>query len=385
MKKKQLLLALSAFVLIVSGIYNADLQDAARTATYGNFDVPGQESWVMKLHPGIADLASSVEYGEFHAQVLIAVGLLFVLTFVFMLMKRKQDMIKRLLVQWLSFVIARLGVLRTAGVCPVKRTQLGIFPFLNCQACEMATGACPIGMLQWQLMQHRFPSLVIGILVLSGVLLGRSVCGWLCPFGFVSDLFSRISPAPRISLSPKWLYLKYFVLAGLLTAPIWTSAIFCRFFCQSGFWLGLLPYYLTTGRPDWAGDLSASFNAWTNCHIFFGLFFLLGLILLNGRWFCRYLCPLGAWYGLFNRIAMVSVIHEQEKCTQCTACRKACPMGVDLRNDNFLNRSNCISCGRCTRLCNARHFRIQPFNPGSKSAKNLTNVNTKQAARREGG
>jgi|GEM_PF-7095547 len=105
---------------------------------------------------------------------------------------------------------------------------------------EMATGACPIGMMQWSLMHMRFPFMAVGIVLLSGAVLGRAVCGWLCPFGFLCDAFDRAS------LKKYWLpfqagYLKFLVLMLIFTAVAWPAPYFCSNLCQSGSIFGLLP------------------------------------------------------------------------------------------------------------------------------------------------
>ena len=68
-------------------------------------------------------------------------------------------------------------------------------PVLNCYSCPGALGACPIGALQASLggMKHHFPFYVLGMLMLFGIVLGRVVCGLLCPFGLVQDLLDRKS------------------------------------------------------------------------------------------------------------------------------------------------------------------------------------------------
>ena len=94
-------------------------------------------------------------------------------------------------------------------------------PVLNCYSCPGALGACPIGALQASLggMKHHFPFYVLGMLMLFGIVLGRVVCGLLCPFGLVQDLLHKI-PLPKWKV-PKKIdqparYLKYVILAVLV-------------------------------------------------------------------------------------------------------------------------------------------------------------------------
>lgn len=67
-------------------------------------------------------------------------------------------------------------------------------PGLNCYSCPGALGACPLGALQSSLsgVLLRFPFYVLGLMLLFGLLFGRTVCGWLCPFGFIQELLYKI-------------------------------------------------------------------------------------------------------------------------------------------------------------------------------------------------
>ena len=71
-------------------------------------------------------------------------------------------------------------------------------PGLNCYSCPGATGACPIGSLQAVIGSWNFKMAyyVVGFLIFVGALLGRLVCGFLCPFGLIQDLLNKI-PFPK--------------------------------------------------------------------------------------------------------------------------------------------------------------------------------------------
>ena len=110
------------------------------------------------------------------------------------------------------------------GVIFQGKSKVLCVPGLNCYSCPGALGACPIGALQAALGQRRFPAYVLGTLVLFGVLLGRLVCGFLCPFGLLQDLLDRV-PLPKLKV-PKRLdkplrYLKYAVL--VLLVVLWVK------------------------------------------------------------------------------------------------------------------------------------------------------------------
>ena len=67
------------------------------------------------------------------------------------------------------------------------------------------------------------------------------------------------------------------------------------------------------------------------------------------RAFCRYLCPLGAFYSLFNRFAFYQMKLDKNKCIGCKKCEESCPMGVEVTKD--INSVECIRCGKCKEVC----------------------------------
>ncbi|MFZ2955810.1 MAG: 4Fe-4S binding protein [Candidatus Ozemobacteraceae bacterium] len=367
-----LLLGLALLMLLIGGILNQSELIPVQM-TYGNFDIPGKISFVNRLAPGVSDFASAKVYSfaETHWHPLLALfGVLFPLTLFLGLYRNQEfwrDGITRVLTQWLTFVISRLGVFRAGNVWPIRRSCLGTFPFLNCQACEMTTGACPIGLLQNLLVRGHLPFQLIGSMILFGLVLGKSICGWLCPFGFISDLFDRISlhwyKIPR-SLS----LVRYWVLAFVIVGPLVYLALdipnlnfFCATFCASGKYLGLLPYYVTTATPD---TLSSEIWQTPAAPVLIGqigltLLLLVAMLFISGRVFCRVVCPLGGFWGLFYPVSLAGIQHETKRCHGCGACETVCPMGVSRAFSGFIDRTSCITCGRCIKACDvgARRFR----------------------------
>jgi len=186
-------------------------------------------------------------------------------------------------------------------------------PGLNCYSCPGALGACPIGALQAVLTDRQFhvSCYVFGFLTLVGALCGRFVCGWLCPFGLAQDLLHRI-PFPkkiRTFRGDKALrYLKYAVLLVfvILLPALVTNVVgqgtpwFCKWICPQGMLEGGIPLVLLNeGLRQAAGLL----YAWK----FFLLFLTAFSSVVIYRPFCKYLCPLGAVYALFNRVSLYRV------------------------------------------------------------------------------
>ena len=221
-------------------------------------------------------------------------------------------------------------------------------PGLNCYSCPGAVGACPIGSLQTFLsgLKFKFPYYVIGLLIFFGAVLGRAVCGFLCPFGFLQDILYVIPfyKNSRFKADRYLRYLKYVILAVfvvILPMCFKLTPFFCKYICPSGTVAGLLIARADSRIFDRLGGL-------------FSLkLVILGIVLASAlivwRPFCRYICPLGAIYGLFNKVALYRMDLDKEKCTSCGACARACRMNLDPSRDP--NSFECVRCGDCVKAC----------------------------------
>ncbi len=235
------------------------------------------------------------------------------------------------------------------------QTKKLCLPGLNCYSCPGALGSCPIGSLQAVLADrnYSFAFYVVGFLLLVGALLGRFVCGWLCPFGLVQDLVHKIPFPKKLKKLPgdKLLkFLKYLILIGFVIILPMTvldiigqgSPWFCKYICPSGTLFGGIP--LIASNPPLREALG-----WLFTWKFAILAVLILLSVVVFRPFCRYLCPLGAAYGLFNPIALYRFKIDDEKCTKCGACQVACPLDIAVYKSP--NSPECIRCGKCRAVC----------------------------------
>ncbi len=228
-------------------------------------------------------------------------------------------------------------------------------PVLNCYSCPGALGACPIGSLQSVLggYERRIPFYVLGLLMLFGIFLGRVVCGFLCPFGWVQDLLYKI-PSKKLSVPKKadrcLRRLKYAVL-GLLVILLpllvrdafgFGETWFCKYVCPAGTLGAGLPLLIKNESLRQA--IGALFG-WKAAV----LVFILLLSVVVYRPFCKYLCPLGAFYGLFNRFSLYRLTVDEKRCVGCGLCEKTCKMGVEVRKE--INSPECIRCGDCVEAC----------------------------------
>jgi len=243
----------------------------------------------------------------------------------------------------------------TRGIIFDGGTKRFCVPVLNCYSCPGALGACPIGAMQAVATgsKRNFSFYAFGIIILFGVVLGRFICGFLCPFGLIQDLLAKI-PLPKINV-PKKLdkalrLLKYVLLVFfvMLLPAVVTNEFgmgdpwFCKYICPAGTLEGGIP--LIASNSFLRDTLGALFT-WKAI--------LLGLVVIGSifikRFFCRYLCPLGALYSLFNKFSFYTMSVDKEKCVGCGKCEEKCPMAVDVTKN--INSAECIRCGKCKAAC----------------------------------
>lgn len=225
-------------------------------------------------------------------------------------------------------------------------------PGLNCYSCPGAVGACPLGSLQNAVAASadRPAFYVVGLLLLFGLLLGRVICGFLCPFGLLQELLHKI-PTKKLKKSPltrKLSWLKYGILIVFaLAIPAWFALRrlplpgFCKYICPAGTLEGavmLLLHPANTALREMTGGLF-----WWKFTL---MVLILGACVFVFRAFCRFLCPLGALYSLLSRLALLGVRVDQERCVDCGACVRSCPMDIRSVGDR-----ECVHCGNCIDIC----------------------------------
>ena len=228
-------------------------------------------------------------------------------------------------------------------------------PGLNCYSCPGALGSCPIGSLQAVLgSKGNYVSYyVTGLLLLFGTIFGRLICGFLCPFGLIQDLLHKI-PIPKwiVPAKPDKLLrkLKYVILlVFVILMPLFlTDAFgvgapaFCKYICPAGTLEGGV--FLLLANPALRSAVGFLY-AWKMVI----LILTIVLSMLIYRPFCKYLCPLGAFYSLFNKLSFYQMHVDQHSCTHCGMCERVCKMNVPVQTD--INAPECIRCGACKEVC----------------------------------
>jgi ferredoxin-type protein NapH len=255
-------------------------------------------------------------------------------------------------------------------------------PGLNCYSCPASTTYCPIGAIQQLLLGVRFSietgsyyfgSYVFGSIGIIAALTGRFTCGWLCPFGLFQEMLYKIPSWRKFQIPAILRYFKYFmllffvILFPLLLTDQWGMGKpwFCKFVCPAGTIEAGIPMLLL--QPDLKATLGALFYnklVW--------MFLFLAWSVFSSRPFCKTTCPLGAFYGMFNKISLFQLHLNKQHCTDCGICLKVCPM--DIQFNKNVNSAECILCMRCmTEACRFEAISLQcagmPFSLSPKKTR----------------
>jgi len=240
-------------------------------------------------------------------------------------------------------------VLGFFGITGIGMTHL-IFPGLHCYACPWAVTICPIGLAQNLIIFGTVPYFWIGMILVYGLAAGRGFCGWFCPFGTLNDILSF----RKVKILGALSYSKFLVLAAtLIGAWAFADTMFCKL-CPVASLEASIPYLIMgvakVNRPFLIhmGTLAVT---------------LVGMVLI-ARFWCRYLCPMGALLSLFNRVSFLKLKLDKMRCNSCGVCATECPMGIEphIQYDNH----NCIKCGRCVDSCHLSALSMDFSAKGSK-------------------
>ncbi|WP_423792478.1 4Fe-4S binding protein [Methanocaldococcus indicus] len=177
---------------------------------------------------------------------------------------------------------------------------------------------------------YSYLSYLIVIPVVLALIFGRVYCGWMCPFGFLFDLsyklrvkISKLRKLPKIDdkLHNKLIYIKYFVLVMITIL----------------FVIGIKFKMLVLG-----------------------VFLLVVFMVLSfyiPRFFCRYICPVGALLSLFSKISVVKLRIDFDRCVKCRLCEFKCPMQIKLTEN--INQMECIRCFECYSVCRKKAIKFK--------------------------
>lgn len=212
---------------------------------------------------------------------------------------------------------------------------------------------CPFGGVEtlWTLMTSgglvqkiAASSVVLLIMtVLLALVFGRAFCGYLCPLGALQEFVGklrRLLGVRRPLEVPQAVdryarLLKYVVLVGF-TAATWAAAeLVIRPYDPWVAWTHLTSAELLTEFSVGLGILVLS---------------LAGSIVYD-RFFCKYLCPMGALLGLASKVSIFRIRRNAETCTDCHACDRVCPSNIKVSQVETVTSMECLSCNECANAC----------------------------------
>ncbi len=243
------------------------------------------------------------------------------------------------------------------------------------------------------LSQAIFPWLPLGIMLVVGAILGRFMCGWICPVGFLQDVITGVKgrvDSVTARTHNYWIRLKYvlvvlaFMITGSLAASLYyygtgigagvdyrsslgefSRGLFVAI-SPDGTLFGTLPglfaqswRFLSTAQfSDLTFSLltsslsSISILTWLNIVILVGFIYAAWRI---PRFWCRYVCPVGAIMAATQKNSLLGMHRDPVKCSECKECETACPMQVPILDLDFkkFNDSECILCMACIDACPA--------------------------------
>lgn len=182
------------------------------------------------------------------------------------------------------------------------------------------------------------------ITLVVAILFRRSFCGLICPYGAIQEFFAKIGQKifKRRLVMPSTIdkplrYLKYVVLV-VTVVYAWKTA---------GLWMA--PYDPWAAYAHLPEGLE---SVWSESAV--GLIILVVTVLgsmIYDRFFCKYLCPMGALYGIVGKLSPFKVVRDESVCIDCGICNKGCPMNIDVQHSLKVTTAECMNCQTCVTNC----------------------------------
>lgn len=190
-------------------------------------------------------------------------------------------------------------------------------------------------------------------IIISTIIIGRFFCGWFCSFGALNDLMYYLNKKifkVKFKINPKvdniLKYIKYIVLLFIVVVS-WT-----------------LGSNILKGTSPWDAFAQITSPGIVISSFAIGLVLLLlisvGAFFIE-RFFCRYLCPLGAVFSLISRIGIFKINKPSKDCGKCRACTNNCSMGIGLCNVEEQHGGECINCLKCVEVCPRKNANANAF------------------------
>jgi len=289
----------------------------------------------------------------------------------------------RRIVQFLSFIFFS-AVIFNFGALPL------LLPVLWTWGLQQNVVGDALTAMQLMFYDTVFPWFALASFLLVGVLLGKSLCGWVCPFGFIQDIIVFIK-RKKTEFSPRthetMLLIKYFVLGiTLFISATFSAAKLAGISANYERALGVFvkaPFTalspsetLFATLPRMVQNFSAAmvekqvFDVLSGVSSLPALFWAQLVIMIAvlvftayvPKGWCRYFCPHGAFMAILNRFSFLGLRRDPVKCAKggCRVCVEVCPMRVPILNLPWEKFSDpeCIYCMKCADACENKAIRL---------------------------
>ena len=203
-------------------------------------------------------------------------------------------------------------------------------------------------MLVTGIFNHVHPSgvIIFSMALVTGLLLKRGFCSWICPFGLLSEYLNRLHKrifGKNVKL-PLWLdyclrSLKYLLLGFFLWAIVLQmNALALDYFIYS-------PYNMVADiKMLYFFKHITPFALWV-----LAVLFVLSILIRN--FWCRYLCPYGALLGAISFLSILKIHRNDETCTNCQKCTRTCPVDIKIHKTSCVRSDECHACLKCVAVC----------------------------------
>ncbi|MBE0650222.1 MAG: 4Fe-4S binding protein [Bacteroidales bacterium] len=192
---------------------------------------------------------------------------------------------------------------------------------------------------------HPAGIVLMTVFILFAILMKKGFCGWICPVGFLSEYLGKLGKkvVGKNFILPKWLdyplrSLKYLLLIFFLWVIVAMSSVELQSFLN--------------GNYNKIADVEMLMFFW---HIsMISLIVIFALVILSvfiRNFWCRYLCPYGAFLGFLSMFSPLKVTRNPDTCTSCQRCTKACPAHIQIHEKLRIKSDECMACGECLAIC----------------------------------
>jgi len=204
--------------------------------------------------------------------------------------------------------------------------------------------------------------ILMAVVLVTALVFRRAFCGYICPLGAIQEFAGKLGHkifGRTLPVVPKWLdrparFLKYGVLVFFAIWSWQAASLVIRPYDPWVAWMHIT-----------SAELLAEFSI--------GLAVLgvsvVGSIVYD-RFFCKYLCPMGAFLGAISRVSIFKVRRNADTCIDCKLCDKACPVNVSVSDVAVVNDAECINCNECVNVCPVKETLV--VSAGSKPARKLS-------------